>query len=178
MNLDLEKIYFVGQTISAVAVIGSLFYLGAQLREQNRESRHKAIQDMTANFSNWQLATTIHEDFAHLWLKGLASFETLANEEKVRCATLFVSVFRIYESMYLRHLDGLIGQEMLASYEAPIIDLMPYSGIQSWWKQRRHWFQTPFRTHIDEKIAECKSANIGPSLYGEQDAAHSKSLNI
>ena len=168
MDLNLEAIYFISQTVAAVAVIGSLFHLSAQLREQNRESRHKAIQDMTANFANWQLATTIHHDCAQLWLKGLRDFEALENEERVRCATLFVSVFRIYESMYLRHLDGLIDQQMLAGYEAPIIDLIPYPGFQSWWKDRKHWFQVPFRARIEERIIECNASNREPSLYKEQ----------
>jgi hypothetical protein len=167
MILSLEQIYFIGQTIAAVAVIGSLFYLNAQLREQNRESRHKAIQDMTANFANWQLATTIHNETAKLWLKGLSNFGDLENEERVTCATLFVSAFRIQESLYLRHLDGLIDERMLAAYEAPIMDLIPYPGLQSWWKDRKHWFQTAFREHIDDRIEVSKAMNARPSLYKE-----------
>jgi len=52
LALDWEMISAVGQMLGAVGVIISLIYLAAQIRNQNKESRHAAMNVLTTHWSD------------------------------------------------------------------------------------------------------------------------------
>lgn len=157
MDIGLEQVYYVSQTVSSVAVICSLFYLAVQVRDQNRESRRRAVSELTTNLGNWQSTIAADEKLVELWLKGIEHYATLEPVEKTRFALLFNHGFRITESLYLDYLDGRVSGDMFDTYAATLDRMVPLPGVQAWWEDRGWWFQAPFRALMDGKIAHARA---------------------
>lgn len=50
--MNLEAIYFVSQVVASVALVGSLVFVGMQIRAQVRQSRMDAVLTMINVFAN------------------------------------------------------------------------------------------------------------------------------
>ena len=78
--MSLEQASLVAQIISAVAIIGSLIFVGVQLRQATSAMRNSSSQAHSAIYTG--LVSTIIEnaDFASIWRRGLADPSTLDDE--------------------------------------------------------------------------------------------------
>ena len=166
--MALEQIYYIGQTISALVVLGSLFYLGAQIRNQTRESRHRAIQDLSDSQREWGALLAGNADLSRLWFNGIHDYTLLEPIEKMRFSMTIMGIFRVFESLFIHYMDGNLDKEAFECYETVINDIAGYPGVQTWWEDRRHWFQKPYRVRIDEKISLLKEKGTVSALYREK----------
>ena len=48
--MTLESIFYISQTIAAFAIVGSLLFVGLEVRTSNRENRHRTIEEMLQNY--------------------------------------------------------------------------------------------------------------------------------
>jgi hypothetical protein len=67
--MSLEQIFYLSQTIASVAVVGSLVYLGLQVRAGDRNQRALMQQGRAARASQASLATA-RPELARIWRKG------------------------------------------------------------------------------------------------------------
>ncbi len=68
--ISLESIYFMSQTIAAIAIVGSLFYLARQIR-----FAHQAASDFTRHgrataVQTWMMAIASNDELTHCWAKA------------------------------------------------------------------------------------------------------------
>jgi hypothetical protein len=82
--MNWEMISAVGQMLGAVAVIISIVYLAAQIRNQNKESQRAAMNVLTSHWMDLNRTLVENPDFAALWLRALHSFEELDGTSKLR----------------------------------------------------------------------------------------------
>jgi hypothetical protein len=83
-TITLEQMYYIGQTVSVVAVIASLIYVGKQLH-QNTETMRVGSEDAYAQWSNGVLKEFGYDrEFVKCWMKGDADFDNLDEIDKQR----------------------------------------------------------------------------------------------
>ena len=85
-SLSLESIYYIGQTIAAIAVIGSLFYLARQIRFAHESASDFTRQGRVSAIQNWMLVVAGSDELTRCWGKAtdlgvniLASAQPLAD---------------------------------------------------------------------------------------------------
>ena len=92
--MTLEQIFYLSQSIASVAVVGSLIYLGLQVRSAERSQRAIMQQGRADRASNAALAIASPE-LAHVFQRGVAGDPTLTREELTQwmmiCRALFLS---------------------------------------------------------------------------------------
>ena len=92
--MTLEQIFYLSQSIASVAVVGSLIYLGLQVRSAERSQRAIMQQGRADRASNAALAIA-HPELARVFQKGVAGDPTLTREELTQwmmmCRALFLS---------------------------------------------------------------------------------------
>ena len=72
--MTLESIFYLSQTIAAIAIVGSLVFVGLEVRTSNRDNRHRAIEEMLQNYRELRGTVASNPDLARSWVEGLREF--------------------------------------------------------------------------------------------------------
>ena len=105
--MSLEAIYFISQVIAAVALVGSLIFVGVQIRQvnqrQRREAKRRREEFITGTMSRWA-----DDRFGPLFARGSAADTTLSDAEIARYHFSIVSLIISLRSRFDEHQEGLL----------------------------------------------------------------------
>ncbi|HEY6327045.1 MAG TPA: hypothetical protein VIW73_11100 [Candidatus Cybelea sp.] len=169
--MSLEHIFYLSQIIAALALVASLLFVAVELRNSNRESRHRAGEEAYQKFREVQLEVAGNADLARIWAGGVHDFSSLEPLDKTRFLLLTHVFFKNWESVFLVHVDGRLSHELCESTESMAGDLLGYSGIQAAWSARKSYFHPKFREHVNAKIGAAPSADNSVLPYEHQGHA-------
>ena len=146
MNWD--AIGAAGEIVGAVAVVISLIYLAAQIRNQNRESRIARMHEMSHGFRE-ATSKLLDANVTDIFVKAIGSFESLTDEERLKLIIGMTAIFRAWEEAFIQHdmghLDSRAWKPML-SYYAFILSAPSAYRV---WEMRRAHFDDRFRNCVD-----------------------------
>ena len=131
--MSLSDLAAIGSFVSGVAVLGSLIFVGFQLRQNTQAVRAGASQ---AHSYNWQQITmTVVEsgDFARIWRLGGENIECLTDDERVRFYALAGAILRFFEGARLQWRHGQLDKEHWHNVEKTAIDFAATSGFKAYW---------------------------------------------
>jgi hypothetical protein len=168
--MPLEQIFYISQSIAAFAIVVSLLFVGLEVRLSNRESRHRTIEELLADYREVRFQMMATADSAGIWLNGLREFAALNSVDKVRFILMANSFFDIFQTLFLHYRDGRMTGEMYRPQETILADFVAYPGMQTAWDIRRNYFQEVFRALVDDKIAVAQKRGMVPALYREEPA--------
>ncbi|MCL6699401.1 hypothetical protein LZ496_11490 [Sphingomonas sp. NSE70-1] len=147
--MSLEQLSFLSQIISAVAVVGSLIFVGVQLRQATRAVRASSSQAHSTTY-HAVISSLINDgDFARIWRVSLGNPEAINPDERVRFIAYGSALFRYYESSRVQWLRGLLDEEHWQNIEQQVISLKSQPGIRWWWTIRGNWHSPSFRTWFE-----------------------------
>lgn len=152
--MNWEMLAAIAQVVTAVAVIPSLIYLAAQIREQNKERRRAAVNVLIGQWSALVKSMIDSSEFAEIYLRGLQHFDDLAPAEKIRFGAFLVTSFKTFEGMFHYKVDGTLDASLWEVIERTMADLISYPGTQEWWQIRRRWHTQDFADVVDRIISE------------------------
>lgn len=161
--MSLEQASLVAEIISAIAIIGSLIFVGVQLRQATRAMRNSSSQAHSAVYSSVIAPIIENGEFAAIWRRGLADPTTLSDDEWVRVVACTSAQFRFFESSRVQWLKGQLDEEHWQNIEAQVRSFVTQPGIQAWWKVRRHWHSEAFREWIESLPADEDKPMYGPA---------------
>lgn len=70
--MTLEAIYFIGQTIAAFAIVGSLIFVGIQSRQASRASELASLQVIQERFDGSRRMVVADKELVDLYDRGAA----------------------------------------------------------------------------------------------------------
>lgn len=161
MNWD--ALNAVAGLISAGGVMGSLIYLGLQIRGDSRARRAQTMVEQSGAFRMFLQMLAAQGDLADIYVRGIRNFSALEAAEQPRFSALMGYLFRVYEEHLFQWREGLLDARIWHGLEAPVDDILAYPGVQNWWTTRSGWYSEDFRIFIRGKIASASS----PTMYGE-----------
>ena len=155
--MTLEQWAYLGQIVAAAAVVGSLVYLGMQVRQSNALSRAQTRQSMM-ELSQEQILINVADP--KLWTL-LLSEEPLEGDEKVRVNLFLTAVMRQREYEWFAHRDGVIDAEMFEAYSGVIAILLGTERNRRWWKIRAEIkeFDPQFMAFVDDVLEKAPISN-------------------
>lgn len=143
--MSLGDLASIGSFISGIAVLVSLIFIGAQMRQNNRAIRAAASQAHAANFQQILSVAIESGEVARLWRVGLADLSALTDDERTRFLVLASSLFRFYEAARLQWRHGQLDEEHWENIVFQITDFGSQPGIQAYWAIRSRWHSKEFR---------------------------------
>jgi hypothetical protein len=167
LGMTLENMFYISQTVAAFAIVGSLLFVGLEVRHSNRESRHRTIEEMLGNFRSLAFTIASNADTGSLWLRGLHDLAELDAVDRVRFLSLARTFFYIQQSFFLHYRSGYIPSEIYQPHDVSTSDILGYPGMQAAWELRKSYFHKSFRTMMDEKVLAAKKSGIVASHYRE-----------
>lgn len=148
----LEQLGYLGSFINAIAMIGSVVYLAAQVRQANHLARLGAI-DALRDATNSFREILLQGDNIDVWLKGIQRFDEMSDLEIYRWDELALYLWDSTQATYLRaiHLDEQFIVRRIG-YTVRFASGGPRFPI--WWDKRRWRFHPEFARFVDDNLGK------------------------
>ncbi len=151
--LKLEQIYFIGQTIAAIAVVASLIYVGIQVNQNTTATQIASAQAYAAAENEIVGLINVSPNLADVLHQGANGLSELKGGDLIRFMAFNDSVFISFQSFHLQWKTGALNEILYETYKHAIIDLLQQKGQQDWWALRRHWFSPEFQDYVEQAMA-------------------------
>lgn len=155
--MTLEHVFYISQIIASVAVVGSLIYVGFQVRYAERSQRG-LMQQARADRTSIGSLTVASPELASVWLKAMAGNADLTPLELTQWLLMTRSAFLSGEDSVLQYRAGLMSKETYDTYVAGVRFYMTNPGMRAAWKIHRMQFAPEFRAFGDTMVKEVSVA--------------------
>ncbi|OAO00035.1 hypothetical protein A8B75_19085 [Sphingomonadales bacterium EhC05] len=156
--MTLEAIYFIGQTIAAVALVISLIFVGIQLRQSIQQAKRveaatrvAAMREAHGNLANWYMHTSQHQHLTSLIGKALNEFDSLSDDEVAQYITSGMALLSYAQNAFYEWRAGDLPDEQWKSWQAAL-QFLATPGGQKLWAMRRHGFADLFADYVEANV--------------------------
>jgi hypothetical protein len=139
--------------IANVAVVGGIFFLAIEIRQNNELLRSESRQTLIANDV---VSLTANLENSDVFAKFVSGGE-LSSEEQLRLSFMYALDLRNREFEYLQYTNGLLDEETWLSYRQ--VTLINHStGLgRKWWNEIGRGFVSPeFAQSVDEVLVNAE----------------------
>lgn len=156
MNMELVQVYYAAEIVGVLAIIGSLLFVGIQMRQNTSALNGNAAQNVVTNWQGPTLAMATNgalaENFAMANSPEDARIVPL--DVRLQLMGLIAAIVKNCEFIYFRHLADEVDEEqwkacrrsMLASMGGPFL-------IDEIWPLVRLQVSDQFGDYVDELLA-------------------------
>ena len=137
--MTLETIYYLSQTIAVMAIIGSLIFLGLQVRRAERVQRSASLSDILDAYSDRTNTWLVTEpEVADLMQRGLHGLKYLNRIEKTRFGILLAhNTLQMQRVMELHERTYITDTDFRAWMDFTLSILRTKGGSEIWSDQQR-----------------------------------------
>ncbi len=141
MKIDRGRVF---ETIGVLAVVLSLVFVGAELRQNTVAVRATALNDLATGSRDWVLAIASNPELAAVMADWLAG-EDLGRVEGLMARSTVIALVRNVENVYLLVEAGAVDESALVSYgfsgsggpfDSPL--------FADWWARNKHNYNPQF----------------------------------
>ena len=152
--MSLESIYYLGQTIAVIAILGSLIAIFWQQRQANKIVRVQNSQGLSSAYANALRDVMNSADLAAIFRKVMFDDEELSPIEATRILLYFSVMLDSHQKAWLALEHGLYSSETLSSVDANTAWYLTKPIFLNEWKRSRAigLFGGSFADHIDSLI--------------------------
>jgi hypothetical protein len=157
--MNITDLAHIADIVAAIGVIGSMIFVGVQVRQSTRSIRSATLQQQANQWQEyadlWQKAYAVLSDprIATILAKGAAGRD-LEQAEFNQFFLMCRSLLMVMESLHYRFQQGLIDKEVYARAQVSMQDqLFAFPGIRAMWQLTRHYHGSDFAIFLDEKVA-------------------------
>ena len=150
--MTLEQTFYLSQTIASVAVVGTLVYLGLQVRYAERAQRG-IMQQGRADRASQAALTLAQGGLSSIWHRGAVGDQTLSRQEFDQWMLLCRAAFLSGEDSYMQHKAGLLSENAFASYVAGVRYYMSTPGLRAAWQVSCRQFGGEFVEFVNAELA-------------------------
>ncbi len=149
--MNIMELGAIGELVGGVAVIGSLLYVGFQIRAAHQTFHLSSFGHVKDQFNAVNMTIAAHPELGELFTNGAASFDDLGAAEQLRFGFIGFAYFNILERLYMEH-RARIGSGAWEVETTLITALLALPGVAQWWRQNTVSFGPEFRSHIDQLL--------------------------
>ena len=150
--MDIMELGAIGELVSGLAVVGSLLYVGLQVRQSNRLEKAESVRAVTRDY----ITTMLQADGA-LMRRALTDFEGLSEDEKMRAHNWLTAFYTVAETEIALSRQGL-GEER--NILRVVAGMTRTPGLKNWWDISAPAFSEEFGRFIEEAVAEQEKAGF------------------
>ena len=148
--MDLEAIYYIGQTVSVVAIILSLIFVGVQIRQSTAQAKADAADTAHRTFNDWYLNLT--PEMAALFIRAIRDFDSYKPEEKYLIYAYMMPMFVNLQEVHSKWLNGSFPEDRWKFWDSWLSQAISPL-LTRIWEERRDMFSESYRAYVDKKIA-------------------------
>lgn len=131
--MSFEQIFYISQSVAAVAVVASIVYLAQQVSQSERIQRAMVQQGRTDRASHRAMLMAAPE-LASVVQKGMSGHQDLTREEFNQWMMICRSLFLTVEDSFMQRKSGLLDDAAYRSFEAAARAFFTSPGLRASWK--------------------------------------------
>jgi hypothetical protein len=108
-----SKTFNLIEVLGLVAVAVSLVFVGLEVRQNTIASRAAAYQEHGSHLSDQWLALAQDPELTRVYLADESNWAALTETEKAQLTSLWIAIFRNYETLLLQVEEGLLDQDAM-----------------------------------------------------------------
>jgi hypothetical protein len=147
--MQLETLANLGEFVSAIAVVLSLIYLAAQIRQATRAQRAESYSRAVDRIATIQGRLAEDSQLADILLKGTIDHRVLTARERVQFTWVFYEMFGAFEFMLHEHRSGSLSDDVWQRWADTLLWWMAYPGVRAWWDARPAPFTPAFTQFVE-----------------------------
>ena len=163
----------IGEFFGALGVMGSLVYVGYQIR-RNTVATERANARVTASEHSKSLQGIQDAEVAEIVLRGLEDLSSLTSVERYRFDLAIFMWIEAIEQAFADYDLGTFPEETMLVYRNRLPSILATPGGKAWWPERKAWFSASFCAKVEELLASppeaAKDATVldpGASRHGD-----------
>jgi len=160
MSLSLEQIFYVSQSVAAIAVVASIVYLAQQVRQSERIQR-AMVQQGRADRASHRSMIMASPELAGVVQKGMTGSKELTREEFNQWTLICRSLFITVEDSFMQRKAGLLDDVAFQSFQAGTRTFFSSPGLRASWQLASTQYGKETRQFIDSMIQQ--SAAVRPT---------------
>ncbi|NQV21567.1 MAG: hypothetical protein HQ511_09145 [Rhodospirillales bacterium] len=161
--MDWTVISAVAEMTAAFGVVGSLIFVGFQVRQNSAGLRYTAVQAQMTAAQDLAGDLASSQEITEIWQQGMQDPENMEDTSRMRFIILGSRMLRTLQSIHWLWLRGVLDDGMFRSQTALMEDFSAHTGWRYAWKVRRHHYDSDFQQFVDKMFEE----DGGKVLYGE-----------
>jgi hypothetical protein len=152
--MNWEALGAIGEIVGAVAVVVTLGYLAVQIRQNTRSVRAASHHAVADSFNRINAVIGADTSVGRIVRIGRTGLGNVTEDEQVSLGFLYLSFFRVFETVYYQYEMGTADEHSFQSVERSLNAALSYPGIREWWLVNLYAFTPGFRSHVDQVIRE------------------------
>ena len=147
-----ESIGAIAQIIGTAAIIVSLFYLAAQIRQNTRSARSATYQSIVAHIADSAKLFIDDPELGWLFVSEASDMEALPPEKLAKFDLAAGSLLRHYDALYYHYLSGALEYDQWQGFRQRLQDLLSLPAVAAWWRGRSGTFSGRFAAFVNEEL--------------------------
>ncbi len=149
--MSLESIYYIGQTISVLAVVLSLVFVGLQIRRAEASARAAAAETTHQRFAEWYQLQT-QPSVADLAVRGNSDIKSFSADERYAYICNVMAALLAIQDAHRKWIDGSLPDGLWRVWDNMAHQFFHAPGARSIWLIRKDWFEDSFQDFAQSKI--------------------------
>ncbi len=167
--MDWTAITGVADTAAAMGVIGSLIFVGFQVRQNSKGLQHAAVQSLIATFNELYSNLIDSGDMAEIFWQGLRDPDQIEGANGVRFYAFGAKFLRAMQGIHWQWQRGVMDDKLFNSLVSFMEDAGTAPGWQHLWRTSRHRYDSEFQGFMDSLMAAGKGRAMYPEWATEED---------
>jgi len=164
-TITLEQVYYIGEIFGLAAVIGSLIFVGLQVRQNAQAVRVNMAHGISTEWLTMQLDTASDTELAGIVFKANQNLEDVSGDEKMRYYLWMNCFFLALSDAYYQYRQGTFSADAWFGFKAHFTNLANMPGIRAYWNERKEFYPESFRNYFEEEML-AKPATAGWKMAG------------
>ena len=150
MNWD--AIGSIGEIIGAAAVVISLIYLAAQVRQNSKIVAANTFQSVSAAASKTSMDIAQSPHLSKVALKIFSEEPSLTPEEAMQAQLLMRAIFRNYENYFYQYSRGYFEKDVWDGYMVTMTEQLSIPFGKTWWEHHQAAFGSKFVAFVNNEL--------------------------
>ena len=169
--MDIMELGAIGELVGGVAVVGSLIYVGLQVRQSNALNRAESVRAFVRDF-NTVLMQIKDPGFTDIWRRGCVDFHALTRTEQSQLHSVLLHHLMLGwgDSMINPQRSGDLAQFLDTAFAGTV----GAPGFAQWWDQMKTILRPMAPTYVDRIDAIPRPDMLAGAPWYAPDGAESE----
>jgi hypothetical protein len=164
--LNWEALGAIAELVGALGVIGSLIYVGSQVRQNTRSMRAATYDSLVRSNGEWMAPVIQDAALAASFELAVDSWADVDEVQRPRVMYLLTQLFRHWENAFFQQQQGTLVPSLWDTWQGIILSYFHQPGIQEWWQLRRTVYSTEFRAFLEASSPPSDGIRTTRQIYG------------
>lgn len=154
MNWD--AVGALGQVVGALAVVLTLVYLAAQVRQNTNGVKIGATAGAIAAVREWNYLLISDSSVRNVFRKALHGLENLSEDESAQFGAFTLNFIKIAENLHFQYVNGALDPSIWGAWEHHLSHFLTTAGCQQYFQRWRQSFNPKFQEWMDNQVPDTR----------------------